>query len=116
MRGVGTATVTLVVAAAMLLPIGAVLQIVLAGQMDDRTPTQAIVVLDPAHYWGDPGPVLEARVAHAAALYRAGVAPGRRAHRAGTLGRAGPRALVADGVPARDVVHVHDGRRHRRLP
>lgn len=60
---------------ALLAPVGAVLQIVLSAQLDDRTPTQAIVVLDPARYWGDPQPVLQARLQHAAALYREGVAP-----------------------------------------
>jgi uncharacterized SAM-binding protein YcdF (DUF218 family) len=108
-RGVGTATVTLVVTVALLLPIGAVLQIVLTGQMDDRTPTQAIVVLDPANYWGDPAPVLRARIAHAADLYHAGVAP--------VVVLTGParsadqvrEALVADGVPSQDVISFRTG-------
>ncbi len=60
---------------ALLVPVGAVLQVVLSAQLDDRTPTQAIVVLDPAQYWGDPQPVLKARLEHAAELYREGVAP-----------------------------------------
>ena len=47
---------------ALLVPVGAVVQVVLSSQLDDRTPTQAIVVLDPAQYWGDPKPVLEARL------------------------------------------------------
>jgi uncharacterized SAM-binding protein YcdF (DUF218 family) len=104
MRGLGTATATLAVAATLLLPIGAVLQIVLAGQMDDRTRTQAIVVLDPAHYWGDPAPVLDARIAHAAELYHRGVAPVvvvTGPARSASQSRA---RLVADGVPAQDVV------------
>lgn len=109
MRGVGTATLTLGVTIAMLLPIGAVLQIVLAGQMDDRTPTQAIVVLDPAHYWGDPGPVLEARVAHAADLYRSGVAPVVVLTGPARSAEQSRAALVADGVPAQDVVTFTTG-------
>ena len=52
-RGVGTAVVTIVVALALLPPIGAVLQIVTMAHVDDRTRTQAIVVLDPGHFWGD---------------------------------------------------------------
>lgn len=108
-RGVGTATVTLAVAVALLLPIGAVLQIVLSGQIDDRTTTQAIVVLDSAHYWGDPAPVLEARIAHAADLYRSGVAPVvvlTGPARSAELARA---TLIADGVPSRDVVSFPTG-------
>ncbi|MEI6363389.1 MAG: YdcF family protein [Actinomycetes bacterium] len=108
-RGVGTATVTLAVAISLLLPIGAVLQIVLTGQMDDRTTTQAIVVLDPAHYWGDPAPVLRARIEHAADLYRSGVAPVvvvTGPARSAAAARAG---LVASGVPDRDVIAFATG-------
>ena len=104
-----TATVTVVIGLALLLPIGAVLQIVLTSQLDDRTPTQAIVVLDPARYWGDPLPVLQARIDHAAALYREGVAP--------VIVLTGPRRseaaarahLLADGVPGDDVVSFVTG-------
>lgn len=45
-RGVGTAAVTIVVALALLLPIGAVLQVVTVAQVDDRTRTQSILVMD----------------------------------------------------------------------
>ncbi len=109
MRGVGTATATLVVAVALLLPIGAVLQIVLTGQMDDRTHTQAIVVLDPAHYWGDPVPVLVARTAHAAELYRSGVAPVVVVTGPAKSADQARAALVAEGVPARDVIAFRTG-------
>ncbi len=59
----------------LLVPVGAAAQIVLSSQLDDRTPTQAIVVLDPAQYWGDQRPVLEARPVHAAQLYHDHIAP-----------------------------------------
>jgi hypothetical protein len=90
---------TIMVGLVLLLPVGAVLQIVLTSQLDDRSQTQAIVVLDPAtRYWGDPAPVLRARLGHAASLYRSGVAPVivlTGPHRA----EAGSRAeLLADGV------------------
>jgi uncharacterized SAM-binding protein YcdF (DUF218 family) len=86
------------------LPIGAVLQIVLTAQFDDRTRTQAIVVLDSARYWGDPKQVRHARWSHAAHLYLEGVAP--------VIVVTGPQRalapardhLVAAGVPAEDVV------------
>lgn len=61
--------------ALVVLPVGAVLQIVLTAQFDDRTRTQAIVVLDSARYWGDPKQVRYARWSHAAQLYSEGVAP-----------------------------------------
>jgi uncharacterized SAM-binding protein YcdF (DUF218 family) len=93
----------------LLLPIGAVLQVVLSSQLDDRTRTQAIVVLDPARYWGDAAPVLRARLEHAAALYREGVAP--------VVVVTGPRRsaaferfeLMTHGVPARDIVAFNAG-------
>jgi uncharacterized SAM-binding protein YcdF (DUF218 family) len=108
-RGIGTAGVTLLAGLALLLPVGAVVQIVLTGQLDDRSTTQAIVVLDPSHYWGDAGPVVQARVAHAVELYRSGVAPvvvliGPA--RSSALER---RALVRGGVPSEDVIAFTTG-------
>ena len=108
-RGVATASVTLLAALMLLLPVGAVLQIVLSAQLDDRSPTQAIVVLDPARYWGDSTPVLRARLEHAASLYREGVAP--------VIVVTGPRRtaaferfqLMSHGVPARDIVAFDTG-------
>ena len=108
-RGLATASVTLLVALALLLPLGAAAQIVLMSQIDDRAQTQAIVVLDPARYWGDPAPVLEARLKHAADLYLAGVAPVvvvTGPHRTADAERA---ALMARGVPARDIVAFSTG-------
>ena len=108
-RGVGAAAATLVVALALLLPIGAVIQIVMMSQVDDRTRTQAIVVLDPGHVWGDADAVLAARLGHAADLYRQGVAP--------VVVVTGPvrsadnakRVLLAGGVPSRDIVSFTTG-------
>jgi len=70
-----TAIVTAVIGLALLVPVGAAMQIVLTSQVDDRSSTQAIVVLDPAQYWGNSRPVMRARLQHAATLYREGVAP-----------------------------------------
>lgn len=109
MRGVGTATVTLAVALALLLPIGAVLQIVLAAQMDDRSATQSIVVLDPARYWGDPTPVMQARLSHAADLYLAGVAPVIVLTGPARTAMQDRRALMRAGVPAEDIVSFSTG-------
>jgi uncharacterized SAM-binding protein YcdF (DUF218 family) len=96
--------ITLVAIAALLLPIGAVLQVVLTAQFDDRSRTQAIIVLDSARYWGDPRAVRQARWEHAAELYGQGVAP--------VVVLTGPRrasasardVLIERGVPAEDVV------------
>jgi uncharacterized SAM-binding protein YcdF (DUF218 family) len=66
---------TTALAALLILPVGAVAQIVLTAQFDDRSQTQAIVVLDAGRYWGDPREVRHARWEHAAELYRDGVAP-----------------------------------------
>ncbi len=45
------------------------------SRIDDRSPADAIVVLGAAQYNGRPSPVLKARLDHAIALYRAGLAP-----------------------------------------
>ena len=74
-RGWITAGITIGVVLVLLVPIGAALQIVLAAQFDDRTPTQAIILMDPTRVWGDDSAVLSSRVDHAADLYRSGVAP-----------------------------------------
>lgn len=58
-----------------MIPVGAVLQIVLTAQFDDRTKTRAIVILDGGPQWGDRDEIRASRWEHAAALYREGVAP-----------------------------------------
>jgi uncharacterized SAM-binding protein YcdF (DUF218 family) len=99
-----TIIITIAIAALLILPVGAVAQIVLTSQFDDRTQTQAIVVLDAGRYWGDPREVRHARWEHAADLYREGVAPvivltGRQ--RAADSAR---NFLAERGVPEQDVV------------
>ena len=74
-RVVVAAVITIVLGVLLLIPVGAAVQIVLTAHVDDRSQTQAVVVLDPAQYWGNPRPVLRARLQHAAQLYREGVAP-----------------------------------------
>ena len=46
-----------------------------AGRDDDARPADAIVVFGAAQYAGRPSPVLEARLEHARALWRRGIAP-----------------------------------------
>ena len=55
--------------------VGVVIRIVQVGGSDERAAADAIVVLGAAQYDGDPSPVFRARLDHAAALYRDGVAP-----------------------------------------
>ncbi len=68
-------------AAAVLLGLGVLyvgltfVQVLIASGADDRDPADAIVVLGAAQYDGEPSPVLAARLDHAEALWREGVAP-----------------------------------------
>jgi uncharacterized SAM-binding protein YcdF (DUF218 family) len=86
------------------------------GRVDERTPTDMILVLGAAQYDGRPSPVLQARLEHALTLYQQGVAP-----RIVTVGgsaegdqfseaESGDRWLTEHGVPNRDVLPVDEGR------
>jgi uncharacterized SAM-binding protein YcdF (DUF218 family) len=59
-------------AAAWLIALGAVIA---WGSRDRAKPSDAIVVLGAAQYWGKPSPVLRARLDHAIELWRRGIAP-----------------------------------------
>lgn len=80
---------------------------------DDRTPTDAIVVLGAAQFDGRPSSVFEARLEHAKKLYEAGVADvvvtagGSRPGDRFTEAQAGKAYLEQRGVPA--VVAVGEG-------
>ena len=67
--------VALVLVAGVLLPLIAATVVVTTARNDDRSPTDAIVVLGAAQFDGRPSPVLEARLEHAAELYADEVAP-----------------------------------------
>ncbi len=74
---------------------------------DERPRADAIVVLGAAQYNGDPSPIYRARLEHAVALYRQGVAPlvvftgGKEPGDRYTEGGSGRRWAIAHGVPAR---------------
>ena len=108
-RAASTLLLTVVIVAALMIPVGATAQVVLASQFDDRAPTQAIVMLDPGRVWGDPDATRTARIDHAAELYRDRVAPvvivtgPPRTHET-TI-----RALQMRGVPIADVVTFDSG-------
>ena len=69
-RVIWYATVALV--AAWLIALGAVIAL---GSPDRARPSDAIVVLGAAQYWGRPSPVLKARLDHAVGLWRRRMAP-----------------------------------------
>lgn len=71
---VGRAAV-LLVALAGCAWVAIVVAIVRTGGADDAAPADAIVVLGAAQYAGRPSPVLRARLDHALALWRRGLAP-----------------------------------------
>lgn len=86
------------------------------SRLDQRYQADAIVVLGAAQYNGRPSPVLQARLDHAALLFReryadlvivtGGIVSGDRMSEA----TAGQRYLVARGIPAEAVVVVPEGR------
>ncbi len=88
----------------------AFIDVITIAHRDERRPAGAIVVLGAAQYNGRPSPVLKARLDHALALYRAGLAPmlvvtgGIVAGDRMSEATAAERYLVAAGVPADSVV------------
>jgi uncharacterized SAM-binding protein YcdF (DUF218 family) len=102
----------------------AVVAVILAGSAwrtaqvagaDERAPADAIVVLGAAQYDGEPSPVFEARLDHAADLHRLGVAPrvltigGGQATDRTTEGQAGRDYLAAQGIPDTALTAVPEG-------
>lgn len=108
-RTISTLILTLVIVVALMIPVGATVQVVLAAQFDDRTPTQAIVMLDPGRVWGDPEAARVARIEHAANLYREGVAPVVMVTGPPRTHEATRAALWVAGVPPADVITFDAG-------
>lgn len=75
------------------------------GATDERRPADAILVLGAAQYDGKPSPVFEARLQHAVALWKEGIAPwfivtgGKLPGDRTTEAAAARRYAVAHGVP-----------------
>jgi uncharacterized SAM-binding protein YcdF (DUF218 family) len=86
------------------------------GEQDHRPRSDALVVLGASQYNGRPSAVFAARLDHAAELFRAGVAPlvvtvgGRVPGDPYTEAGVGAAYLEEQGVPARDVLAVPQGR------
>lgn len=85
------------------------------ARVDDRRPVDVVVVLGAAQYDGEPSSIFAARLRHAAALYRAGIAPhlvttgGGRTGDIHTEAEAGRNYLIGQGVPAAAVIAVPVG-------
>lgn len=86
------------------------------GHHDEQRPAAAIVVMGAAQYDGRPSAIFAARLQHAVALYKAGVAPrlvvtGGKAEGDRTTEAASARAwAIATGVPS-EAILVEDGSR-----
>ena len=86
------------------------------GQRDERRPADAIVVLGAAEYDGRPSPVFRARLDHAVALYRAGLAPilvvtgGKAAGDRTTEAAVAREFAIAEGVPDTSILVEDRGR------
>jgi uncharacterized SAM-binding protein YcdF (DUF218 family) len=102
--------------AAGLVVLGTAVRVWQVARQDHRPVSDAIVVLGSAQYNGRPSAILQARLDHALALYRAGVAPrivtvgGNRSGDRYTEAGAGAQYLRGRGVPAGAVVAVEQGR------
>jgi uncharacterized SAM-binding protein YcdF (DUF218 family) len=103
-------------AVAALVYLGVVLvQVLVASGRDDRSGSDAIVVLGAAQWDGRPSPVLQARLDHAHELYDAGVAPkvvltgSKQPGDHFTEAFAGYRYLAEQGVPGDSLTIVDDG-------
>ncbi len=99
------ATLVMVVAAVTVaIPAGAIADVLRWSGVDDRTPTDAIVVLGAAQYQGAPSPVLANRLAHAHELVDAGVSSrvitvgGFQLGDVTSEAQTGKEELVADGL------------------
>jgi uncharacterized SAM-binding protein YcdF (DUF218 family) len=94
---------------------GVVVRIQQVGGTDDRSTADAIVVLGAAQYDGQPSPVFQARLAHAAELFGQGVAPrilaigGGRSGDRTTEGAAGVEYLANQGIDPGALITVGTG-------
>lgn len=107
--------IALILVVAIAIPPGTWGWVWYTARQDDRTPSDAIVVLGASQYNGVPSPVFEARLRQAQVLYLDGVAPnivtvgGKQPDDAFTEAAAGRNWLIEVGVPADHVVAVEEG-------
>ena len=100
---------------AVLAVIGVGVRTFVVAQSDSRRPADVILVLGAAQYDGRPSPIYQARLDHAAELFRSDVAAhvltigaGQSGDRT-TEGAAGRDYLIADGLPESAVTAVEEG-------
>ncbi|WP_184073895.1 ElyC/SanA/YdcF family protein [Nocardiopsis mwathae] len=107
--------VALLLVTALALPPGTWGWVWYTARQDERPQSDAIIVLGASQYNGRPSPIFEARLRHAADLYRDGVAPvivtvgGNLPGDNFTEAGSGRDWLVQVGVPAEQVVAVDTG-------
>ena len=104
-----TLLLTVGISLLLLIPIAAAAQIVLTSQIDDRTATQTIVVMDPAGAWGNQKEAKAERLKHAADLYKAGVAPVIMVTGPQRAYEKSAEELEKLGVDSRDVIYQPTG-------
>lgn len=101
--------------ATLAVPAGAAADVVRWSKVDDRTRTDAIVVLGAAQYQGAPSPVLANRLAHAHELVDAGVADrvitvgGFQRGDVTSEAQTGKEELVAEGLRRNQVIALPYG-------
>jgi uncharacterized SAM-binding protein YcdF (DUF218 family) len=115
LRRIVGVVVTAVLLAVVLVPLAALGLVLVESQRDDTTPTDAVVVLGAAQFWGKPSPVLEARLDHAQSLFGEDVAPriitvgGKQPGDITTEAQAGKSWLAGNGVPRTSIYAVRTG-------
>lgn len=109
-------TLFVVVAIGVLTPLTVGARVWYEARQDDRPKSDAIIVLGAAQYDGRPSPYLEARLLHALALFKQGVAPvivtvgGKQTGDRVTEAEAGRAYLAKRGVTPDHLVAVEQGR------
>jgi uncharacterized SAM-binding protein YcdF (DUF218 family) len=86
----------------VLVPSLALVRVLTTAGADDRAPSDVVVVLGAAQFWGRPSPVLEARLAHAADLVHDGVSA-----RVVTVGGNQPGDRTTEAAAGRDWLLAH---------
>ncbi len=93
----------------LLIPIGAASQIVLTSQIEDETPTQVIVVMDPTGAWNNQKAAKNERLERASELYALGVAPVIMVTGPQRAFERSQKELEKLGIPANDVIYQPTG-------
>jgi uncharacterized SAM-binding protein YcdF (DUF218 family) len=104
-----TFVLTVGVSLLLLIPIGAAAQIVLTSQIEDKTPTQVIVVMDPTGAWNNQKAAKNQRLERASQLYASGVAPVIMVTGPPRAFEKSQKELEKLGIPANDVIYQPTG-------